>query len=694
MTNADFTPNIPDSDIKPTTFPYTPTGSFRFWAQKVLPTVYDDSLSYYEILTKVANYLNNLIKNVDSLNGDIGSIDTSFSDLQNFVNNSKNELIEAYELLQGYVNTYFDDLDVQDEIDQKLDEMAEDGTLAELMYAEPYLFIPYLNGEAEPCGNCFVYIYKRKCTIIDLGYYPTFEGVKEQLESLGVTTIDNIIITHWHHDHDGFQPNYTGNLENAYDHWKEAFDMENTVFYIPRNTPTGFTGSGAYYAISASFANNEINILNNDTEFEWHNVTFSVKNQSDDDYDYYASLDTRDYNNCSAVVTAKYKTCVFIDTSDINRPAQQRCTENGYIQKATIASVPHHGVNGSCYQGLMATIRPAYAYIANSNRGLQYGMQDPTIGILWVFATIFENAFNTEGITFGFNNGVTISGSPTATTGRGLQGVRQIYVDESVNIESYQDGTAEHPYRSITTACGYCKGYTEIILLSDITTTMYLSGQNGVVKVSGNDHQIGGVNASDNILLILNNIKTYANYGIYLNDSQLFISDSVINSGINAQRSRVYAFRTTLNNSRFMRDCLDCYVTIATISGTTPDYLVSNASRTLFFITDNSVSGGINGSYNEIVNRSTPYDVLHDPFNPPELPTVTNLDNAPAGVCYVGSGVTNCPEDYSVILTLNAGNHIQQIAFPMASTPNKFYVRKNSGSGWVAWRTVSTDAIT
>ena len=36
----------------------------RFWCQKVLPLVYDDSLSYYELLCKVVAYLNNLTKDV------------------------------------------------------------------------------------------------------------------------------------------------------------------------------------------------------------------------------------------------------------------------------------------------------------------------------------------------------------------------------------------------------------------------------------------------------------------------------------------------------------------------------------------------------------------------------------------------------------------------------------------------------
>lgn len=34
---------------------------FKFWCQKVLPLVYDDSLSYYEVLCKVVGYINKLI---------------------------------------------------------------------------------------------------------------------------------------------------------------------------------------------------------------------------------------------------------------------------------------------------------------------------------------------------------------------------------------------------------------------------------------------------------------------------------------------------------------------------------------------------------------------------------------------------------------------------------------------------------
>lgn len=110
---ANFKPTMSSiSDMKP----------FRFWCQKVLPTVYDDSLSYYELLNKVVIYLNQTVDNVDLLNDNV------------------TRLYEAYVLLEGYVNDYFNQ-DFPALVEEKLDEMAEDGTLTELIttYIDPYI---------------------------------------------------------------------------------------------------------------------------------------------------------------------------------------------------------------------------------------------------------------------------------------------------------------------------------------------------------------------------------------------------------------------------------------------------------------------------------------------------------------------------------------------------------------------------
>lgn len=78
--------------------------NFREWCNHtipVLPQVYGDELSYYEFLNKVIERLNEIGVTI-------------------------NELID-------YVNHYFDSLDVQNMINKKLDEMAQDGTLESLI---------------------------------------------------------------------------------------------------------------------------------------------------------------------------------------------------------------------------------------------------------------------------------------------------------------------------------------------------------------------------------------------------------------------------------------------------------------------------------------------------------------------------------------------------------------------------------
>ena len=107
------------ANFTPTLGNYTDLQPFRFWCQKVLPLVYDDSLSYYELLCKVVDYLNKTMEDVGVLEGDVTG------------------LHEAYKQLQSYVNEYFSSLDVQEEINNKLDSMASSGELTTLI--EPLL---------------------------------------------------------------------------------------------------------------------------------------------------------------------------------------------------------------------------------------------------------------------------------------------------------------------------------------------------------------------------------------------------------------------------------------------------------------------------------------------------------------------------------------------------------------------------
>jgi len=87
----------------------------EFWCQKILPLVYDDSLSYYEVLEKTVDYLNKVIE-------DDKNIIELVNNLETWVNENRE-----------YIDNYFENLNVQNEINVKLDEMVDDGTFGEII---------------------------------------------------------------------------------------------------------------------------------------------------------------------------------------------------------------------------------------------------------------------------------------------------------------------------------------------------------------------------------------------------------------------------------------------------------------------------------------------------------------------------------------------------------------------------------
>lgn len=73
---------------------------FKFWCQKILPLVYDDSLSYYEVLCKVVEYINKII---DDENGTLAQIEELRNELEvvkqwiaNFNTKYAEEIIKDY----------------------------------------------------------------------------------------------------------------------------------------------------------------------------------------------------------------------------------------------------------------------------------------------------------------------------------------------------------------------------------------------------------------------------------------------------------------------------------------------------------------------------------------------------------------------------------------------------------------------
>ncbi len=76
---------------------------FRFWCQKVLPLVYDDSLSYYEILCKVVHYINSLIDDNKEIVQDIEELRQELNTVQEWIDNFDTDYAEK--IIQKYLAT-------------------------------------------------------------------------------------------------------------------------------------------------------------------------------------------------------------------------------------------------------------------------------------------------------------------------------------------------------------------------------------------------------------------------------------------------------------------------------------------------------------------------------------------------------------------------------------------------------------
>lgn len=77
--------------------------AFRFWCQKVLPLVYEESLSYYEILCKVVDYINKLIEQDKVFGTELDELRRDMETVQKWIANFNTSYAE--QIIKEYLAT-------------------------------------------------------------------------------------------------------------------------------------------------------------------------------------------------------------------------------------------------------------------------------------------------------------------------------------------------------------------------------------------------------------------------------------------------------------------------------------------------------------------------------------------------------------------------------------------------------------
>lgn len=175
---------------------------FRFWCQKVLPLVYDDSLSYYEVLCKLKHTVNQLIQNNNNM--------------EDFITERLDAMIEDY-IKSGAIDEWIQEL---------LDIYKED------IY---YHCIDGIQGTGQ-CGALDVHghVY-----LFDVGYEHAGE-ICDYLTEHKLTDIRGIIISHYDKDH-------ILNLQGVLNNPNNDLDFSNCVAYLPHSLiePNNLLGTHA-----------------------------------------------------------------------------------------------------------------------------------------------------------------------------------------------------------------------------------------------------------------------------------------------------------------------------------------------------------------------------------------------------------------------------------------------------------------
>lgn len=103
---------------------------FKFWAQHVLPLVYDDSLSYYEVLEKVVAKLNEVVDNENNLTVDVQDLYRAFDEYKASLNEEVDNKIQT---LENFMNEYFENLDLNGEVSNIVNGMVESGEFSRIL---------------------------------------------------------------------------------------------------------------------------------------------------------------------------------------------------------------------------------------------------------------------------------------------------------------------------------------------------------------------------------------------------------------------------------------------------------------------------------------------------------------------------------------------------------------------------------
>lgn len=452
----------------------------------MIPTTYLLSLSYEEQILAIGKYLE----------------DTVYPAI-----NKNAEALAEVQKLYDDLKKYFDNLNVQTEINNKLDEMKEDGTLEQIINQNIFnelnneinnissltgslkLFFPSLGNETSSQSIALL-MSENNNILFDCGDASSYSNNLLALQNkLGSKKINKIIISHYHNDH-------VGGLQ----YFRSIID-DNAIVYLPLNPATYLSGSDDPTVI-AEIRTSVINWLiaqninyieiSNDTTLNFENDNFSIflNNSSNQAYTYYNSTNAR-YNSYSMNATIHFGENKILFPGDSTVETQNYLMLVSQVEKVNIFVANHHGFERVLNQRYFSILNPdTIIYSFTKNMWKEMRLIEYYLG----FNPNCKRLNNSEDeieINLSKYANLIINGNYMGKNPYQNEKV-EYYVDLTYN-GTYSDGSQNRPFTSINHALNNISdGFTNVILhlangtylqerLYDIPISLYIYGDTNTI---------------------------------------------------------------------------------------------------------------------------------------------------------------------------------------------------------------------
>lgn len=500
------------------------------------------------------------------------------------------EMIKEYEReANAMIDQRFDDLDVQEEINNKLDQMAEDGELGRIIayYFDDKMKVIFptygIDGE-DTLGDCTIFKIADKSLMIDCfaDDSDTYSSITSTLLAEGISKLDYMLITHYHGDHMG---NIFKLINDGY--------LDNAVVILPRAVTrwegSDYTGNAIKSALEANniewveCSNQTITI--NDAEFE-------LFNGSEADYSYYNALDSDsvEYNDYSICANVLYHDRKILMTGDAARTACRYITPRYLYSDYDLIKDNHHGFIEFTSE-YAKKVNPDYVLISASDGMINKNLSRwASLSSYWqqcCDSKVYIQGLQSEPTVFSIGyNGVDVTSESYSVEGFGGRGSLQYYVDGTTS-NTLRTGSLDYPFKTLAEANALmaknmksCTISLTVINTPSDVYPVYFSGYSSLSinfdnKLTNTDiefyncGQIKLTNCNTSGLIRAKNVKeitidgltsTVSSYSsIELYDCRATITGALVTSGFTNQMIRVdnstlnfkiSSLTTTLNSRR------------------------------------------------------------------------------------------------------------------------------------------------